>query len=153
MTTISVREIRYTDQGALLETFPNADPQQVQADQLAYMLGERLVLVARDTRADQHLVGVLKMQWQSDYTRFWQRHIPEIVAVQVVESDQTDQIIGQLISAAARIVHERGHRNIGWLLPSGTTSTWLKRAEALGFQPDKRNGAGASHWISATSSD
>lgn len=143
--TIEVREIRYTDQGPILEAFPERDSHQLQQDQLAYMLGECLILVALTAieaeEASESVIAVMTVEWQSDYTRFWQRHIPEIIDIAIVAQHRNAATLAQIVATAETKAFERGHRKVGWLLEGERSHVewFITQAEKLGFVPDRNS--------------
>lgn len=135
--SIQTRLIRYADIGLLMEAFPQVAPGQFQQHQLDFMLGKVLMLVAvqPNDEADSAALGYLVLQWQSGFTPFWQRNMPEIIALGWVQTHPMQDIVGALLQACEQRVQARKHLAIGWNISAAALAPDV--AAMWGYLPER----------------
>jgi hypothetical protein len=108
-----IQRMHKRDIEALEALFPETTEGQFEADYLEQLQDIRTVLVAveRDEEGERTYFGYATVRWQSDYTQFWRRNIPEIVDLQVAEPYQA--IASALVVACESLVREKGYTTLG----------------------------------------
>jgi GNAT superfamily N-acetyltransferase len=113
MDGLIIRRMVSADAEALADLFETWHKPIEQFEQyyLDMLLDKRLVLVA--LRPHIGLMGYVTLVWQSDYTVFWQRSVPEIKDLNVMSQFQKRGIGSALIYTCEQAARERRYVWIG----------------------------------------
>jgi len=132
-----IRQMRARDAADLHDCFPDKPVQKFEQYYIDQLTDKRLVFVAYDpATADQpqHIYGYVTLVWESGYTQFWRRNIPEIVDLNVVEDQRNHGIGRQLIAHCERVARDHGYHKLGISVVQGDAATPLY--PKLGYEPD-----------------
>src|SRR5687767_11750885 len=107
-----IRYMLSLDSEALAETFEewHKPLSQFENYYLEHLLDKRLVLVAR---LDDQAIGYTTLVWESLYTHFWRRRIPEVVDLNVWPIYQRQGIGTALIARCEAEAKKRGFSHLG----------------------------------------
>lgn len=138
-TTYHIRTIQGRDLQALNETFEQVDHDYFEQIYLDHLQGGRCSWIAYapvDKR--RRYVGYISLVWESTYTPFWRRHIPEITDLFVHEGYRRQGIARQLIHTceAAAKTAKRRYMGISVLQDDAATAHLTAMSIAMGYQPE-----------------
>ncbi|MCU0512847.1 MAG: GNAT family N-acetyltransferase [Anaerolineae bacterium] len=135
---IHIRSLLATDAEALAELFAPWHKPLSQFEQyyLEQLLDKRLVLVALSPAAGP--MGYVTILWESPYTHFWRRGIPEIVDLNVMTAYQRRGVGSALIARCEAQARQRGYRRLGISVVQADPDYAAARRlyPALGYVPD-----------------
>jgi GNAT superfamily N-acetyltransferase len=134
-----IQKMQSRDIEALQELFPDKPEEQFAADYLEQLQDIRTVFVAveKDDEGTRTYFGYVTILWQSDYTQFWRRNIPEIVDLQVAEPYRKQGIGSALIAACETYVREKGYTTIGVCVEQNASCAAANRLyPQLGYTTD-----------------
>lgn len=135
---ITIRKMIATDAGAIAEVFEtwHKTVEQYERYYLEQLLNKRLVLVA--VHPDDGITGYVTILWESNYSHFWRRSIPEIVDLNVWPSFQRRGIGTALIRACEIQAKQRGYSIMGISVVQDDPDYAAARRlyPALGYIPD-----------------
>jgi ribosomal protein S18 acetylase RimI-like enzyme len=110
----TIRPISSRHLEALAETFPERSYEQFEQDYLDHLQEKRFTLVADFKEEDElFALGYATVLPEAPYTWFWQRRIPELVALAVGEPFQRNGIGTDLIATCERDTAARGYTHLG----------------------------------------
>lgn len=146
---IQIRKIRSTDQEPLAHSFAvmNKTLEKFEQYYLDALLQKRVVFVALmsqsqtptdDNETIQVPVGYVTLMWESPYTQFWRRRIPEIVDLNVVPQYRQQGIGSALIRACEDEARQHGYQKIGISVVQDDPDYAPARRlyPQLGYEPD-----------------
>lgn len=134
----SIRKIRSRDIQGLADTFSHVDDDYFEMMYLEHIQETQMSFIAVNKHEDEiRYLGYASIAWESNYTQFWRRNIPEITDVYVHESHRRRGFGKMLITACEVAAKHAKHNNIGI---SVTQSDEFLAAQALyeklGYQAD-----------------
>lgn len=135
----SVRKLQNRDIEGLIDLFPNKREGRFEEYYLEHLQDKRTVLVAveKNEEGEQTYFGYVTVLWESAYTQFWRRNIPEIVDLNVAEAYRKQGIGSALIAACESIVREKGYPTIGISVEQSDIYAEANRLYSkLGYQAD-----------------
>jgi GNAT superfamily N-acetyltransferase len=138
MTTraLLIRPMISSDAEALAETFEtwHKPVSQFEGYYLDHLLGKRLVLVAW---LDEMAIGYTTLMWESHYSHFWRRRIPEIVDLNIWPTYQQRGYGTALIARCEAEAKQRGYPIMGISVEQSDDYAKAERLyRALGYEPD-----------------
>src|SRR5215510_10427263 len=112
---LPIQKMQKRDIEDLEALFPDKREGQFDDYYLEHLQDIRTVLVAveKDEEGERTYFGYVTIRWESGYTQFWRRNIPEIVDLNVAESYRRQGIGSALIAACESLVREKGYAMIG----------------------------------------
>lgn len=134
--SLIIRRMTSSDSEALAETFADWHKPLSQFENyyLEHLLDKRLVLVAR---LDEGAIGYTTLVWESPYTHFWRRRIPEVVDLNVWPTYQRQGIGAALIARCEAEARQRGFSHLGISVVQDEDYAKAERLyRALGYEPD-----------------
>ena len=135
-SSLVIRRMASSDSEALAETFLewHKPLSQFENYYLEHLLEKRLVLVAL---LDDEAVGYTTLVWESPYTHFWRRRIPEVVDLNVWPTYQRQGIGTALIARCESEAAKRGFSHLGISVVQSDEYAKAERLyRALGYEPD-----------------
>ncbi|MGJ3239066.1 MAG: GNAT family N-acetyltransferase [Anaerolineae bacterium] len=110
-----IRNIQRRDLIALSEQFPEPVPDYFETMYIDHLQQLCQVWVALDTTSEDapHYLGYVRVVWESGYTQFWRRNIPEITDLYVLEAMRGQGIGRSLIASCEHVVRANGQAHIG----------------------------------------
>jgi len=138
--TYTIRKMQRRDQEPLAEQFPHKREGRFEDYYLDQLQGKCILLVAYDASAEAdepRYLGYVTLQWESTYTQFWRRGIPEIADLNVMEARRKQGIGSALITACEDAAREAGYEAIGISVVQSEEYAAANRLyPALGYEPD-----------------
>lgn len=106
----SIHTIQSRDVQFLADTFSKEDYDYFNTLHIDQLQDKSRTWIVHDVDEYDDLIylGYTCVQWQSDYTAFWRRNIPEIVVISV-----SDDILSEMLKIIEAIARERGHQKVG----------------------------------------
>lgn len=133
-----IRRMVAADAEALADLFAtwHKPVEQFDGYYLEQLLDKRLIFVA--LQPEITMMGYVTLVWQSDYTQFWRRTIPEIKDLNVMTPFQQRGIGTALIAACEEAARERHYIQIGISVVQGDPdyAAANRLYPALGYVPD-----------------
>jgi len=140
--SLNIRRMAALDSEALADTFAawHKPLSQFENYYLEQMLEKRLVLVAL---LGEKIIGYNTLIWESPYTHFWRRRIPEIVDLNVWPTYQRQGVGKALIARCEMEAHAHGYMYVGISVVQTSDYANAERLyRALFYVPD---GFGVTH--------
>lgn len=135
-SALLIRPMITSDAEALAETFETwyKPVSQFENYHLEHLLGKRLVLVAW---LDESAIGYTTLMWESHYSQFWRRRIPEIVDLNIWPTYQRRGYGTALIARCESEAKQRGYSTMGISVVQSDEYAKAERLyRALGYEPD-----------------
>jgi len=135
-SSLTIRRMAAMDSDALADTFADWHKPLSQFENyyLEQLLEKRLVLVAL---LGEIAVGYTTLVWESPYTHFWRRRVPEIVDLNVWPTYQRQGIGTALIARCEQEALTRGHIYLGISVVQTDDYAKAERLyRALTYEPD-----------------
>ena len=134
--SLVIRRMVSADSEALAQTFEewHKPLSQFENYYLEHLLEKRLVLVAW---LHEEAIGYTTLMWESHYTHFWRRRIPEVVDLNVWPTYQRQGIGTALIARCESEAKQRGYSTLGISVVQDNDYAKAERLyRALGYEPD-----------------
>lgn len=133
---VTIRPLRAADCHLLADLYPEKGDALFERYYLEHLRDLRPVWVA--VLPDGELAGYVCLLWESPYTQFWRRNVPEIVDLNVIEEQRRQGIGSALIAACESAAQERGYRRIGISVVQDDPDYAAARSlyPSLGYEPD-----------------
>ena len=134
-----IQKMQKRDIEALHELFPDKREGQFEDYYLEHLQDKRTVFVAveKSEEGERTYFGYVTIRWESNYTQFWRRNIPEIADLNVAESYRGQGIGSALIAACESLVREKGFPMVGISVEQSDTYANANRLyPKLGYVPD-----------------
>ena len=114
----SIQKMQKRDIEDLETLFPDKREGQFEDYYLEHLRDIRTVLVAveKDEEGERTYFGYVTIRWESNYTQFWRRNIPEVVDLNVAEPYRRQGIGSALIAACESLAREKGYSDIGFIV-------------------------------------
>ena len=111
----NIRRIQSRDVQSLADTFTHQDYEYFETIYLEHLQEQRVCFVVseKDKDGERHYFGYVSLLWESNYTQFWRRNIPEITDLYVLASYRKQGIGKALINACEKAVADKGQNKIG----------------------------------------
>lgn len=111
----NIRKIQSRDVQSLADTFFHQNYDYFESMYLEHLQEQRLCFVAveKDDDGERHYYGYVSLLWESGYTQFWRRNIPEITDLYVLASQRRQGIGTALITACEKAVGGKGQNKVG----------------------------------------
>lgn len=146
---VVVRPMVGQDRELLMALFPEKPEEQFESRYyLEHLQERRIVLVAgakvkdetedeAETKMRWELYGYGCILWESPYTHFWRRRVPEIVDLNVAEPFRQRGIATAIIAKCEQICRERGYEQLGISVEQSADYAAANRLyPKLGYVPD-----------------
>ncbi len=136
---LSIRNIQSRDILSLADTFIQQDETYFNTLYIDHLQTTRHSLIAVQPANDGErlYLGYGSVVWESGYTQFWRRNIPEITDLFVQVAYRRQGIATQLIRACERASQERGFSSIGISVEQSDTYQHAQALyQKLGYQAD-----------------
>lgn len=137
-----IRKIQSRDVQSLTDTFPEQASDYFDNLYIEHLQETHTLFVASDKDDDGNRLyyGYVCLSWESGYTQFWRRNIPEITDLFVHKNHRQQGLARQLISACEDIVRSKNYTMVGIRVAQSTDSEWLKSLyERLGYSDEGFN--------------
>lgn len=133
----TIQTIQSRDVQSLADTFTEQDYDYFNAMYIDHLQGGCVVYVVsdKDDTGERHYYAYVRLVWESSYTQFWRRNIPEITDLYVLPAYRKQGVATELISACEKISQDKGHPVIGISVLQATSSISLQ-SEKLGYVSD-----------------
>jgi len=135
----TIRKMQRRDQEPLAERFPHKREGRFEEYYLEHLQNLRVLFVAYEKREDEEprYLGYVTLQWESKYTQFWRRTIPEITDLNVAEPYRKQGIGSALIAACETEARRAGFSTIGISVEQSEEYAAANRLyPTLGYEPD-----------------
>jgi len=137
---VTIRKMTARDQDRLHALFAEKSDSLYETYYVEQLTEKRLLLVAYEQPEDapMQLYGYVTLLWESPYTQFWRRNVPEIVDLNVIATQRQQGIGTQLIRACETHARERGYSRIGISVVQDDPDYAAARRlyPQLGYEPD-----------------
>ena len=127
------------DQEFLAQAFPHTREGRFEDYYLDQLQGKHILFVAYEAPEDTQPIyyGYGLIVWESKYTQFWRRTIPEIVDLNVAQPYRKRGIGSAIIAACEAAAQEAGYISIGISVVQTEEYAAANRLyPALGYRPD-----------------
>lgn len=115
---LTIQKMQKRDIENLETLFPDKREGQFEDYYLEHLRDIRTVLVAveKSEEGERTYFGYVTIRWESNYTQFWRRNIPEVVDLNVAEPYRRRGIGSALIAACESLAREKGYSDIGFIV-------------------------------------
>jgi GNAT superfamily N-acetyltransferase len=137
--TYTIRKMQSRDLEPLAELFPHKREGRFEDYYLEHLQGQRLLFVAYEVPEESEPIyyGYVTLQWESQYTQFWRRNIPEITDLNVAKTHRKQGVGSALIAACEAAARKAGFSIIGISVVQSEEYEAANRLyPALGYEPD-----------------
>lgn len=112
---LSIRNIQSRDILFLADLFDEQDENYFNTLYIDHLQATRhsVIAMTKTDAGDRDYLGYISIVWESGYTQFWRRNIPEITDLFVHENYRRQGIATQLIKQCEQAVKARGLKIIG----------------------------------------
>ncbi len=135
----NIRKMQSRDQEPLAEAFPHKREGRFEDYYLDQLQQKHILFVAYEApeEADPIYYGYGLIVWESKYTQFWRRNIPEIVDLNVAAAYRKRGIGSAIIAACEAAAKQAGYISIGISVERSDEYAAANRLyPALGYVPD-----------------
>ncbi len=134
-----IRKIQSRDVQSLADSFSHQDHDYFETLYLEHIQEQRQVFVSveKDKAGERHYYACVSLSYESDYTQFWRRNIPEITDLYVLASHRKQGIGTALIATCEMAAKEKGYQHIGISLVQADENNFLQQFyEKLGYRAE-----------------
>lgn len=134
-----IRKMQGRDVEGLTDLYPEKGAEQFESYYVEHLQDKRTVFVAvaKSDEGEFTYFGYVTLVWESGYTQFWRRNIPEIVDLNVAAPYRKQGIGSDLIAACENFAREKGYPTLGISVEQSPDYAAANRLyPALGYAPD-----------------